>query len=163
VSDHEVLDVGGDRGPQWSWRRRLAVAVTALALTVAVLAADRGLRRSEERAVQACADEVAAAVRLAGSRVRAVYEYVRPSLVHASPELQTSVRRLVAGAATGSGAELAGPRRTCRDVRVWPLHDDLQARRERCLEVITAHRAGLAAVATDGRAISAWLSVPRSC
>jgi hypothetical protein len=163
VSDHEVLDVGEDRRPGMSWRVRLALSVGVLAVAAGALVVDRELREREERAVGRCAAQVAEAVDMAGRPVRAAYEYVRPSLVNPSPELQASVRRLIAHTATGADDQLAGPRETCTGVAVLPLHADLQARRDLCLEVLEAQRAGLVAVADDGGNLLEWSRVPRTC
>lgn len=163
MSDTEHLDVGGDRRPGLPWRVRVALLVGTLAVAAAAFVVDRELREREERAVQRCAAEVTAAVDMAGRRVRAAYEYVRPSLIDPSPELQAAVGRLIAKTATGAADRLAAPRETCTDVTVFPLHDGLQARRDRCLDVLEAQRGGLQAVADDGGNFSEWSRVPRTC
>lgn len=163
MSDAEFLEVGSDPRSGMSWRLRLALLGGALALVVVGLVVDRQMRDREQQAVEACADEVAAAVESAGLRVRAAYEYVRPSLTDPTPELQRSIKRLIARVAVGADAPLGPPRTTCSNVTVFPLHDDLQQRRDRCLAVLETQRAGLTTVAADGSGLGDWLGAPRRC
>ena len=163
MSDTEFLDVGDHRQPRTSWRLRLVLLAVVLVVGVVALAVDREVRQREEQAVAGCATRVGAAVDMAGRRVRATYEYVRPSLMNPTPELQAAVRRIIEKSADGAGTSLTAPRESCADVTVFPLHDELQARRDRCLAILDAHRAGLAAVAADGGELGEWLAVPLSC
>lgn len=163
MNDEEFLEVGEDRRTGLSWRLRLVLLVGALVVGTTGFLVNREMREREERAVASCADEVATAVDMAGRRVRAAYEYVRPSLFDPSLELQDGIQRLIASSAEGEGEPLAGPRETCAGVTVFPLHDELQERRDRCVDVLDAQRAGLAAVAVDGGSLGEWLEAPRSC
>ena len=163
MSDAEFLEVGDDQGPRTSWRVRLVLLVAALVVGLTGYAVDRELREREARAVSVCAVEATAAIDMAGRRVGATYEYVRHSLFDLSPQVLEGVNRLIAEAAEGEGAPLASPRATCAAVKVFPLHDGLQERRDRCLEVLDAHRSGLEAVAADGAALGDYLNAPRSC
>ncbi len=163
MSDEEFLEVGDDPRAGLSWRVRVVLLVVALVVGVTGYVVDRQLRERETSAVSACAVEAAAAIDMAGRRVRAAYEYVRPSLFDPSPGLQEGIQRLIAKTAEGEGAPLAGPRETCAAVKVFPLHDGLQERRDRCLEVLDAHRSGLEAVAADGATLGDYLDAPRSC
>ena len=163
MSDAEFLDVGEERRPGLPRRVRVALLVGVLLVGLVAFVADRELRQREERAVTSCATEATSAVDLAGRRTRAAYDYVRPSLMQATPELQSAIQRLIAKTAQGADASLTGPRETCAAVTVFPLHDELQERRDRCVAVLEAHQKGLRAVAEDGRALGDWLDVPRSC
>lgn len=163
MSDTEFLDVGDDRRPGLPWRVRMLLLVSALVVVVVGLAVDRELRQREELAVASCAQKVNTAVDMAGRQVRATYEYVRASLIDPTPEFQAAVRRLIEKSAVGAADPLSGPGETCTDVTVFPLHDELQARRDRCVAVLEAHRSGLAAVAADGGELGEWLGTPRTC
>lgn len=163
VSDREILEVGAARKARWSWRLRLGLLALVLVVTSAALLVDRDLRRDETRGLERCEAAVAAGVDMAGRRVRAAYEYVRPALTNPTPEMQETARRLVAAAATGADDRLAAPRRACRGVTVLWLHTGLRARRDRCLAVLEAQRAGLVAVADDGGNLSEWSRLPRTC
>jgi hypothetical protein len=164
VSDTEVLEVGGDRpaGPS----RRVVLTVVGVGLVIGVIGflVDRSVRAQEQAAVTRCAAAVESSVDMTSRRVRAAYEYVRPSLGLAlRPELEAGIFRTIAKAAEGADAGLAEPRTTCTEFSVFPLHDRLQERRDRCVDVLDAHRSGLAAVAMDGKALREWIDLPRAC
>jgi hypothetical protein len=163
VSDAEFLEVGERRGPGLPLRLRLVLVAGAVLLVVAGLVVDRETRQREERAVASCATETNDAVGVAGSQVRAAYEYVRPSLTAATPELQAAVRRVIEKSAAGATTPLDAPQESCNAVGVLFWHDDLQARRDRCVEVLRAHESGLTAVAADGGELGDWLGTPRTC
>jgi hypothetical protein len=142
----------------------LALGSAALMIGAIAFLADTGLREREERAVEQCADAVALAVDRTSRRVRATYEYVRPSLGTAlEPELESGIFRMISNAAEGAGVGLTASRETCTEVAVFPLHDRLQEQRDHCVDVLDAHRSGLAAVALDGRALRGWMGLPRTC
>lgn len=162
MSETEILEVGEERRPRLSWRARAGALLVLLVVVATAYFVDRDMRERETREVARCAREVATSVDLASRRLRAAYEYVRPSLgVRLAPDFEAGIFRLVAQAAEGADARLA-PESTC-DITVSPLHDDLQRRRDRCADVLGAHRAGLAAVADDGKALREWIDLPRSC
>jgi hypothetical protein len=140
----------------------LLVAVFAVA--VAALVVEGRVRDRDERAVAGCADEVTTAVALAGRRIDAMYSYVRPALDNGpSPALREGLYLLIAKSARGADHELVSARRTCSDVRVLPLHDALEARRDRCVEVLDAQRARLQDVAWNGAMLLRWMVAPRTC
>jgi hypothetical protein len=163
VSNAEFLEVGDDAGPRVSRPVRRSLVAGAVVLAVVSLVIDRELREREELAVAKCVSDANAAVSIAGREVRATYEYVRPLLMDPTPELQDALRRMVEKAAVGADAPLAAPRQRCTTVPVFPLHDELQARRDRCVEVLRAHESGLAAVAEDGGELGEWLGTPLTC
>ena len=163
MSDAEFLEVGEQRGPGLPWRWRLLLLAGAALLVVVGLVVDREARQREERAVASCISETNDAVGVAGSQVRAAYEYVRPSLTAPTRELQAAVRRLIEKSAAGATAPLDAPLERCDAIGVLWWHDDLQARRDRCVDVLRAHESGLAAVATDGGELGDWLETPRTC
>lgn len=163
VSDTEVLEVGGDVRRRLSWRVRLLVVLVLLLVGVTAYVVDRQARQRDEQAVAECAEEVATSVDLATRRLRAAYEYIRPSLgVPLDPAFEEGIFRVVSRAAEGADSELA-PRETCADISIWAWHSDLVDKRDRCTALLDAHRTGLAAVAEDGKALREWMDLRREC
>jgi hypothetical protein len=164
VSDTELLDIGTVRRtapPRWIWSVLLAAALVVAGVALLV---DRGLREREDRAIAACADEVSAAVDLAGRRVQATYEYVRASFGAVSaPSHSEGLYLLIARSARHFGSELSTARGTCASIPVLPLHGDLRDRRDRCVHVLDAQRARLMDVSVNGERVLEWMDAPRSC
>jgi hypothetical protein len=165
VDEPDQLELGAD-GPRFSLPRKWAVLllVGAVLLAAGGLLVDRSLRQREERAVTACAREVAAAVDVAGSRLHAAYTYVRPALdSDPSRALRQGLYGVVAESAQGAGSDLAGVRTRCSQVHPLALHTELRQRVDRCVEVLDQQTRGLAAVARDGQQVLQWMDAPSSC
>jgi hypothetical protein len=164
VSDTDVLELGQEPRHGPSRRTVMVFLVTALALGVTAFVVDRQMREREERSVAGCAEEAATAVDMTSRPVRAAYEYVRPSLGTAlGPDREAGIFRVIAKAADHPDTRLKAARRICADVAVFPLHPGLQEQRDRCVAVLDDHRAALAAVAEDGKALREWITLPRTC
>lgn len=125
---------------------------------------DRSVRHREAAAVASCAAGATEAVDLAGRRVQAIYEYVRPAFGSATtPGLRAGLFQLIADSAVGAGGRLQAPARSCREVSVLAVHGDLSDRRDRCVQLLDAHRDGLRALAADGETLQEWMELPRAC
>ena len=164
MGNQELLEVGADRRGRTSpAQRRLLVLCLLLVLATLAWLDDRA-QRAEQRAVERCADDVTAAVDLAGRGVLATYEYVRPAL-SSGPDsrLRNGLHGLIAEAAAGGEARLSELDSRCEAVTVLPHHRELDRRRDRCLDVLAAQRAELDAVARDGARVMEWFDTPRTC
>ena len=158
---HSEVDVlargGGPRLPS------LPAPVRRLLLTllVVVLAAgwlvDQRLRDREAAGLDTCADRATAAVNAALGPVRAMSEYVRPTLAGAdSGELRRDLYALVGGV-VGTTEDLQASLASCNAVRVLAVHDELRVRREGCELLVRQTIAYLDQVARDGReAFRSW-------
>lgn len=164
MADEELLEIGGRRRGRVSTRARVVLVCAAAVLALAGYLVDREVRAREQRAVATCAAEVATTVDLAGRRVRAIYEYVRPTLAGASTTpLRNGLYRLIAKTARRAVGRLPVAGGSCDGISVLPVHEELRTRRDRCLEVLERQRSGLKAVAADGSTVLEWASAPRSC
>ncbi len=168
MSDAELLEIGaGGRAGRRAGPPRLVWLVLLVVVAVVAggaLLVDHQMRAREDRAIASCAGRVDTAVALAGRRIQATYEYVRSSfgLVSARGHSE-GLYRLIAKSARHSGGALSAARSSCASIDVLPLHDDLQLRRDQCVDVLDAQRSRLAAVAADGTRVVEWMEAPRSC
>jgi len=164
VGEAELLDIGTGRRAWFSPRVRAALLTVVVVVAVLAIVAEGRLREHEERAVASCADDVTTAVGLAGRRIDAMYGYVRPALDSGPrPALKDGLYLLIAKSARGADRQLVAARRTCREVSVLPLHDALEQRRDRCVEVLDAQGSKLRGVARNGETLLQWMAAPRSC
>ena len=160
----DLLEIGSERRRWLSRRARLVLLLIVIGLGTAAVVTERAARERAERDLAACVDDTAQAVELAGRTVHATYEYVRPVLSSSPrPAVEAGLFRLIARSAADVDSDLAGPSRTCSDIAVLLVHDDLRELRDRCVELLEDQQEALDAVAADGAAVIEWQSVPRSC
>jgi hypothetical protein len=173
-SEVDVLAQGG-RTRAWSLPavpvpvRRLLLALLVVAVVAGWLV-DQRLRDAEATRLDACAARATGAVEAALGPVRAMSEYVRPTLAGTLPGgLRRDLYALVAdragrvdgaGQADGAGRAdgLAGALAACREVPVLAVHEDLRARRASCELLVGRTIDYLDRVARDGR--EAFRSAP---
>ena len=130
--------------------RRLLLSLLVV-VVVAGRLVDQRLRDSEATRLDACAARATAAVEDALGPVRAMSEYVRPTLAGTRPvALRRDLYALVAGQA-GPADELTAALAACHDVPVLAVHDELRAGRASCELVVGQTIAFLDRVARDGR------------
>jgi hypothetical protein len=167
-SEVDVLAQGG-RTRAWSLPavpvpvRRLLLALLVVAVVAGWLV-DQRLRDAEATRLDACAARATGAVEAALGPVRAMSEYVRPTLAGTLPGgLRRDLYALVAdraGRVDGAGRPdgLAGALAACREVPVLAVHEDLRARRASCELLVGRTIDYLDRVARDGR--EAFRSAP---
>lgn len=130
--------------------RRLLLTLLVVAVVAGWLV-DQRLRDSEAARLDACAAAAADAVDGALGPVRAMSEYVRPTLAGTQPgALRRDLYALVADQA-GPTAGLSTVLGSCRDVSVLAVHDDMRARRASCELLVGQTIDFLDRVARDGR------------
>lgn len=160
-SEVDVLAQGGR-----TWLPVVPVPVRRLLLSLLVVVVvagwlvDQRLRDSEAARLDACAAQASSAVDGALGPVRAMSEYVRPTLAGTRPgELRRGLFALVREQA-GPADELAAALATCRAVPVLAVHDGLRSRRASCELLLRQTIDYLDRVARDGR--EAFRSWPRT-
>lgn len=165
MAEPELLQIGAEPPSRRSPRARIALLVLVVALAAAGVLVDHGYRVREQRAVGACAREVATAVDLAGRPIHAAYEYIRPVLANGPDrEQERALYLLVAKAARhDENPGLATATRTCHHATALAWHDSLERRRDRCIAVLAQQREELRAIARDGASVLAWMDAPRTC
>jgi hypothetical protein len=139
--------------------RRLLLSLLVVAVVAGWLV-DQRLRDAEAARLDACAAQATSAVDGALGPVRAMSEYVRPTLAGTQlGELRRGLYALVADQAAPT-EELSAALAACHEVPVLAVHDGLRSRRASCELLVGQTIVFLDRVARDGR--EAFRSSPRT-
>lgn len=150
--------VDADRPPRrWPW----VVAAAAVAVGLAVAAADGPLHGRGADAVAEAAGEVRSAAARADGLVSSRVSYASPLLTAAGvdPTLRADLEALVGDGAAAGAADLRAARDRLAAVTLLPWHDDLAAARDATVAVADDRIAALDAVAGDASARAGLLPV----